>query len=350
MRPPLLILDQVNFLTHPSQQTQLLWSLSYASIDDLRDGLDNGKFSSLDLVKTYLARISQTDEMLHAVIEINPDAIEIARTTDEERKRGQTRGTDGLAGIRVGVPWKIVRDSVDDIHILRDFEDSLLLMKKLGAEIVHDANSPAFKHGWTQENRLCSYSMIRHMTSRYLASLDCNPDNLRDLDDVVRYIESHETEDFPRYSVDTLRKMAASPYTVNSQEYQDALKTRLYMGAEGGVLGALEEHNCDVLVLPTDSDNPTNLAGFPSINIPLGFGPADISAEYATPNLVDRGPNIPYGLLFTARKWHEARLLQVAYAYEQASKTRDQVALMIDSNIELRHIIEARKRSPRTES
>ncbi|KAL8760393.1 MAG: hypothetical protein Q9199_000017 [Rusavskia elegans] len=125
--------------------------------------------------------------------------------------------------------------------------------------------------------------------------------------------------------------MAASPHAVDSKEYKNALKTRLYMGAEGGVLGALENHNCDVLVLPTHSDNPTDLAGYPLINIPLGFGPADISAEYATPDLVDRGPNVPYGLLFTTRKWYEARLLQVAYAYEQASETRDKVALMYDS-------------------
>ncbi|KAL8642472.1 MAG: hypothetical protein Q9226_008506, partial [Calogaya cf. arnoldii] len=98
--------------------------------------------------------------------------------------------------------------------------------------------------------------------------------------------------------------MAASPHTVDSKKYKDALATRLYMGDEGGVLGALENHNCDVLVLPTDSDNPTDLAGYPSINVPLGFGPADISPEYATPDLVDRGPNVPYGLLFTAPKLH----------------------------------------------
>lgn len=50
-------------------------------------------------------------------------------------------------------------------YILRDFEDLLLLMEELGAEIVQDANFPAFEHGWTQKNRLCSYSIISHMTS-----------------------------------------------------------------------------------------------------------------------------------------------------------------------------------------
>ena len=182
---------------------------------------------------------------------------------------------------------------MEDVHILGDFENSLLLMKELGAEIVEDANFPAFEHGWTQKNRLCSYSTISHMTSIYLESLAHNPDELRNFDDVVHYIESHENEEFPKYSVDTFRKMAASPHTVDSKEYKDALETRLYMGAKGGVLGALENHNCDVLVLPTDSDNPTDLAGYPSINVPLGFGPADISPEYATPDLVDRGPNVP---------------------------------------------------------
>ncbi|KAI4284514.1 MAG: hypothetical protein L6R38_001337 [Xanthoria sp. 2 TBL-2021] len=55
----------------------------------------------------------------------------------------------GLAGVRLGVPRKIIRESVEDVHILRDFENSLLLMKELGADIVEDANFPAFEHGWT---------------------------------------------------------------------------------------------------------------------------------------------------------------------------------------------------------
>lgn len=59
------------------------------------------------------------------------------------------------------------------------------------------------------------------------------------------------------------------------------------------MLDAMENHTCSARVLPTDSDNPTDLAGHPSIDISLGFGPADISADYARANLVDHGPNVP---------------------------------------------------------
>ncbi|KAL8642471.1 MAG: hypothetical protein Q9226_008505, partial [Calogaya cf. arnoldii] len=90
-----------------SYEQQLVGSLSHATIDKLRDGLNNGRFSSLDLVEvrrfpsqfsissrkqTYLARISQIDGALHAVIETNPDAVDIARKSDDERKRGELRG------------------------------------------------------------------------------------------------------------------------------------------------------------------------------------------------------------------------------------------------------------------
>ena len=44
------------------------------------------------------------------------------------------------------------------------------------------------------------------MTSIYLVSIACKPDKLRNLDDVVHFIESHENEDFPKYSVDTIKR------------------------------------------------------------------------------------------------------------------------------------------------
>lgn len=106
-------------------------------------------------------------------------------------------------------------------------------------------------------------------------------------------MEEHESSYYSNNSVNNFRQIVAVPHTADSTEYKEALKTRLYMGTEGGVVGSLEKYACDVLVLPTDSDNPADIAGTPTFNVPLGFGPVDISPELSSPNLVDRGPNVP---------------------------------------------------------
>ncbi|KAG8744621.1 hypothetical protein FRC10_009846 [Ceratobasidium sp. 414] len=61
-----------------------------ASILELQTGLDNGRFTSVDLVKAYLARIDEVNlkgPTLRAVIETNPRALEQAAALDAERKR-----------------------------------------------------------------------------------------------------------------------------------------------------------------------------------------------------------------------------------------------------------------------
>ncbi|KAI3335244.1 glutamyl-tRNA amidotransferase subunit A [Ustulina deusta] len=65
--------------------------LREASIESLAAGLDSNTFTSVDLVKAYLARIQEVNQTVHAVTEINPDALEIAAALDKERASGSLR-------------------------------------------------------------------------------------------------------------------------------------------------------------------------------------------------------------------------------------------------------------------
>ncbi|KAH7333511.1 glutamyl-tRNA amidotransferase subunit A [Rhexocercosporidium sp. MPI-PUGE-AT-0058] len=67
-------------------------SLLDASIESLSSGLARRKFTSVDLVKAYLARIAEVQEDFHAVTEVNPDALLIAADLDAERLDGSIRG------------------------------------------------------------------------------------------------------------------------------------------------------------------------------------------------------------------------------------------------------------------
>ena len=67
-------------------------ALQRITLEGLHNGLDGGKFSSVDLVNVYITRTSDVKEAFRAVIEMNPDAVAIASELDEERRVHGRRG------------------------------------------------------------------------------------------------------------------------------------------------------------------------------------------------------------------------------------------------------------------
>jgi len=66
--------------------------LMHITLEDIATGFDNDHFTSVHLVKAYTARINEVNEQFKAVIEINKDALSIAKDLDDERKRSGRRG------------------------------------------------------------------------------------------------------------------------------------------------------------------------------------------------------------------------------------------------------------------
>ncbi|KSP93119.1 amidase [Pseudomonas aeruginosa] len=72
------------------------------SIAELRDALDSGRTTAVELVRAYLARIDAYDApgtptALNAVVVRNPDALAEAQASDARRARGETLGPlDGI--------------------------------------------------------------------------------------------------------------------------------------------------------------------------------------------------------------------------------------------------------------
>lgn len=72
------------------------------SIAQLREALDSGQITAVELVKSYLARIEaydgpQTPTALNAVVVRNPEALEEAEASDARRASGETLGPlDGI--------------------------------------------------------------------------------------------------------------------------------------------------------------------------------------------------------------------------------------------------------------
>ncbi|KOS18132.1 putative amidase [Escovopsis weberi] len=105
-------------------------SLLHATLEHLAEGLAAGYFSSVELVKAghrsreelkppptpertvYMARVGQVNGALHAVTEIDRDALAAAASLDEERLRGRVRGP--LHGIPVLVKNNIATKADTD--------------------------------------------------------------------------------------------------------------------------------------------------------------------------------------------------------------------------------------------
>lgn len=79
----------------PEEQDLNEFALLEMTIPQMQRKMDSGLLSSEQIVQLYLDRIKAIDEegpQLNSVIEVNPDALEIAKKMDEEREQGNVRG------------------------------------------------------------------------------------------------------------------------------------------------------------------------------------------------------------------------------------------------------------------
>lgn len=98
--------------------------LKVHSITDVQNQLTSGDITSVDLTQRYLDRIAALDSdgpMLSAVLELNPDALDIAAELDAERAEGNVRGP--LHGVPI-----ILKDNFDTADAMHTTAGSLALM------------------------------------------------------------------------------------------------------------------------------------------------------------------------------------------------------------------------------
>src|SRR6202030_4829976 len=89
MKTILLILTSSILFTFTVRSDDIPTKHNEATIAQLQAEMASGKLSSEDLTKEYLARIALLDQSgpgVNAVIELNPDALDMAKNADKLRK------------------------------------------------------------------------------------------------------------------------------------------------------------------------------------------------------------------------------------------------------------------------
>ena len=107
-----------------------LFELDEETISSLADKLSSGTYSSEQLIKLYMHRIEAIDKKgprLNSIIELNPDALSIAKIMDLELKSNKRRGP--LHGIPV-----LIKDNIDTADKMQTTAGSLALVGNIASK------------------------------------------------------------------------------------------------------------------------------------------------------------------------------------------------------------------------
>jgi aspartyl-tRNA(Asn)/glutamyl-tRNA(Gln) amidotransferase subunit A len=228
---------------------------------------------------------------------------------------------ENLNGLRFAVPAELARDAIEPG--VRDvFEATLATIERLGGEIA-EAPLPHAEHGISAYYVIApaeaSSNLARYDGVRYGMRAQASGD-------VIEMYEATRAEGF---GPEVKRRIMLGTYALSSGYYEayygQAQKVRTKIA--GDFSAAFEK--CDFVVTPTSPSVafglgektgdplamylndfftvPMSLAGIPAISIPAGL------AESA-----GGGPKLPVGFQIAAPAFGEQKLLDAAYALEQA--------------------------------
>ncbi|KAE9396846.1 amidase signature enzyme [Gymnopus androsaceus JB14] len=226
---------------------------------------------------------------------------------------------DALSGKRIGVPRKIYIDDTTHPVIIAAFEESLEVMKEMGATIVDPADLPSadelIKAGWADEELICLVD-FKIDVNRYLSELKENPSGVRTVADIIRFNDEHPDLERPKGYEDQSVLIESNQTDGFTESVLESLARKVKLSGEQGIDAVLAKYNLDALVAPHSTYQS-------AASVPLGFFPDDTS-----PTVLDGGPTIypapgtPFGISFFASAWSEYQLIGMAYAYEQKTQTR----------------------------
>ncbi|KAL8930573.1 MAG: hypothetical protein Q9208_000443 [Pyrenodesmia sp. 3 TL-2023] len=257
----------------------------------------------------------------------------------------------GLKGARVGIPRNGIDFHLDDSSkpVMAVFEAAIQTVRDAGARVIEEANfssydAPAFARN---SSIVLDTDFVAGL-SDYLSKLLSNPNNVRSLSDIARFTKSDPLEQYPDRDIYVWDRQLGRNITNASPESWAAYQANLFMGGELGVVGALDRHKLDALIMPTFAAfHLPAIAGLPIVSVPLGFYPAQTALRMnLKKTLVSVAPNIPFGIAFVGRKWSEEKLIALAYAFEQRTMIRRQMKPSIRPTFELSDQLEPTEETP----
>ena len=222
---------------------------------------------------------------------------------------------EGLRGARIGVVRKLFffGEKLNPV-----MNRAMEAMKSEGAILVDPVEVATIGKFDSSENIVLQYEFKADMRA-YLAQFPNAP--VHSLKDIIEFNEQNHEKELLYFGQETMiASEKRGPLT--DKAYQDALAKNHRLTRAEGIDAVMDKHNLDALIAPTggpawltdlvNGDHDTGgssslaaVAGYPNINVPAGFV-----------------FGLPVGISFFGRAWSEPKLIQIAYAFEQATRIR----------------------------
>ena len=217
---------------------------------------------------------------------------------------------DGAVGRRIGVLRQASPPAASNPEVLGLFDRAVTDLQHVGAEIIDPFIIPEFDQFPPSLHPL---SEVRAAIERYLAKT--RPAFPKNLSDIVASGKFH-----PLHEVGLLATASApTPDEDPVVEQLEADEARMRIA----YLAAMDELRIDVLVFPT-ATYPPKLNGDRNTT-PAGTLSGIASALHWPAAVVPIGysyESLPSGLQLIGRPWSEPILIEIAYAYEKATRHR----------------------------
>lgn len=273
-----------------------------------------------DTIGPFGRTVADAAALLGAMTGVDPrDAATQASAGKAETDYTRFLNPGGLKGVRVGVP----RDGYFGYSQRADAaaNQAIAVMREQGATIVDPVKIPNFDRAALTASEITVFLYeLKAGVNAYLAGLQPGA-KVRTLEDVIEFNKKNPAENLPYFGQEWLERSQAKG-SLTEPEYLEALAKCKRLGGTEGFDVIMEQERLDVLVAPTttpawtidlvngdtfrgSSAKSAALAGYPLISVPSGFT-----------------MGLPLGITFMGRAWSEPRLINIAYAYEQATKAR----------------------------
>ncbi|KAF5601713.1 amidase [Fusarium subglutinans] len=224
----------------------------------------------------------------------------------------------GLQGVRVLVPLSVYKVVDSDPEVGTAFRAAIDTIKSLGATVVDGVDFKTWKPNGKLRDDLPGDVMLREAYESFFKSLKVNPHGIRSISDLIEFIKSEPLERYEDFGASWFESARDAPVDSDSDRFKEVNAKMEAFGAE--IPQILDENDCDVLLASSSTDLPLDLGRLPGISVPLGFYSASREALRNSKGFITKGPNIPFAVTFTGRRFSEQTLIACAYAFEQATQ------------------------------
>jgi amidase len=292
-----------------------------------------------DIAGPMARTVTDAAIMLGAMEGMEPDPNDPATSTCERPPDGDyTRflKPDGLQGARIGIPRAMYYDSVqvpgsdqwrgglsDEARAMMD--SVIAILQDQGAVIVDPADIPSILDPDSANNLMLSGSSIvldfgmKRDFNLWLESLGESAP-VKSLTELREWNLAHRAAGSMKYEQARLDGSDALDLERDRSRYEADRARDLRLNGEHGIDEVMTALQLDALLFPGPSSaGIAARPGYPTVLVPFGFVPNTSGPPF--PDGFQPRPQ-PYGVGFTGGACSEPRLLELAYAFEQATKRR----------------------------